>query len=134
MRIFGCLPVVLILAIHPGISLAASPDADSGALSHRAVLDREARIVAQTRIERVYYSHRVWPLENRTEKPPFEAMIPAAEIERKAEEPLRMSTALKKLWNVELSPAMLQAEMERMERDSKDRATLHELFENPHAF
>ncbi len=128
MRIFGCFPVVLILACHPGVIRAASPDVGAAPSLHRSVLDREARIDAQTRIERVYYRHRLWPAENKMSKPPFETMITAAEIERKAGAPVRMSAALKKHWNLELTPAMLQAELERMERESKDRATLHELF------
>ena len=91
-------------------------------------ISREERIQAQTRIERVYYSHRIWPKENSGPKPLFEQMVPPALIEKKAAEPLRMSAALKQFWNIEITPAILQAEMERMERDSRDRAVLHELF------
>src|SRR6185369_3077663 len=121
------------------ISLGAASPATS--IDHRAssseilpsyfrtgVLDMEARIWAQTQIERVYYNHRIWPKENPGPKPPFEQMVPAALIAKKAAEPLRMSAALKQFWNVEITPAMLQAEMDRMERQSKDRATLRELF------
>src|SRR6185369_10084356 len=121
------------------ISLGAASPATS--IDHRAssseilpsyfrtgVLDMEARIWAQTQIERVYYNHRIWPKENPGPKPPFEQMVPADLIAKKAAEPLRMSAALKQYWNVEITPAMLQTEMDRMERDSKDRTTLHELF------
>src|SRR5260221_7946195 len=40
-------------------------------------LDRDARVWAQTQIERIFYNHRIWPKENKTAKPPFEEMVPA---------------------------------------------------------
>ena len=110
---------------------------DSQALAEPAyfktgVLTLQDLIWAQTQIERIYYSHRLWPKENPRPKPPFEQMVSAALIEKKAMEPLRMSDALKQYWNIEITPEMLQTEMDRMERESKDRDTLHELFSALH--
>ena len=62
---------------------------------HSGAITRKERISAQTQIERVYYNHRIWPKENQALKPPFEQLVPAALIEKKALEPLRMSAALK---------------------------------------
>jgi hypothetical protein len=92
------------------------------------ILTLQDRIWAQTQIERVWYNHRIWPKENSGPKPPFEQMVPAALIEKKATDVLRMGAALKQYWNIEITPPMLQSELDRMERESKDRATLHELF------
>lgn len=116
----------LCLFFSPAPTAAAS--ADSSLPVRNGALTRAERISAQTEIERVYYNHRSWPAENQAPKPPFEQGVPLALIEKKAMEPMRMSSALKQFWNVDITPAMLQAEMDRMERDSKDRATLHELF------
>ena len=78
------------------------------------VLDMESRVWAETQIERVYYNHRIWPKENSGLKPTFEVMVHPELIAKKAQEPLRMSAALKQLWSVEITPAMLQTEMDRM--------------------
>jgi hypothetical protein len=48
-------------------------------LSASSVLARdltfEDRVKAQEAIERVYWSHRLWPGENRRQKPPLEAVL-----------------------------------------------------------
>ena len=117
---------ILVLPFFSTAHLAASQPAATA--SRTGEITRDELIRAQSRIERIYYNHRLWPKENPGPKPAFEAMVPATLIEKKANEPLRMSAALKQYWNVEITPAQLQNEMARMERDSKDRAMLHELF------
>ena len=114
---------LLIVFMAPPVAATSDPTpSPSGALA------RERRILAQTALERVYYSHRLWPKENPGPKPAFEKLVPAALIERKADAPLQLSAALQQFWSIEITPAMLQAELDRMERDSHDRGVLHELF------
>lgn len=86
------------------------------------------RVRAQEAIERVYYNHRIWPKENPSPKPPFEQMISRAQIEAKAEDYLKKSAALDKLWQRPIQPEQLQAEMDRMVKGTKDSPTLMELF------
>jgi hypothetical protein len=118
---------------QPALSLAAvtlsvALLAQSAPVTRGRALTRAERIEAQTAIERVFYNHRIWPKDNPAPKPSFEEMIPATLIEKKAGEPVRLSAALGHLWNIAITPAMLQAELDRMVRESRDRATLHELF------
>ncbi len=96
------------------------------------LLDLETRIWAQTQIERVFYNHRIWPKENPGPKPPFEQMVPAAVIEAKVTDSLKKSVALDKFWQHPVTGEMLQAELVRMAKQTRDPATLKELFEALH--
>ncbi len=113
-----CLVLPLLLAF-PEAAQTRAPEAG---------WDMQQRLAARTAIERAWYDHRNWPKENPDPKPPFEKMVTNEVIERKAMEPLRKTAALKQLWNVEITPEMLQAEMDRMARDTRDPETLKELF------
>ncbi len=86
------------------------------------------RVKAQEAIERVYYAHRIWPRENPGPQPPFEEMVPRAQIEAKVADYLKKSAALGEYWQRPIEPAQLQAEMDRMVKSTKDPATLQELF------
>lgn len=77
------------------------------------------RIQAQEKIERVYYNHRIWPETNHTPKPSFEQMVPRSVIEEKVIDSLKKSPMHE----------MLQAEMDRIARTTKDPAMLKELFD-----
>lgn len=86
------------------------------------------RVKTQEAIERVAYEHRIWPGDNPTPKPPLGQMAPPELLERKALEPLKMGAALRERWGLEITPAMLQGELDRMARETRDPATLRELF------
>ena len=76
------------------------------------------RIQAQEKIERVYYDHRIWPDINKFPKPFFEQMVPRSVIEKKVNDSL----------SVRITSEMLQAEMDRIAKTTKDPAMLQELF------
>jgi N-acetylneuraminic acid mutarotase len=94
----------------------------------RGPLTFEERVKAQEAIERVYYAHRIWPKENPTPKPPFDAMVPRAVIEAKVTDYLKKCAALDQFWHRPIQPEHLQAEMDRMAKGTKDPAKLQELF------
>jgi putative metal-binding protein/Kelch motif protein/thrombospondin type 3 repeat protein len=87
-------------------------------------LSLEDRIAAQRAIEEVYWSHRIWPDSNPGVKPRLEDVVTEADLRAKVEEGLRKSNALAR----PITPRDLQAEMERMARDSRSSAVLIELF------
>jgi N-acetylneuraminic acid mutarotase len=89
----------------------------------------EQRVKAQEAIERVYYNHRIWPKENKDPKPPFEKMVPKEVIEKKVEDYLKKSSALETYWYRPITGEQLQAEMDRMAKNTKDPKVLNELFE-----
>jgi hypothetical protein len=88
----------------------------------------EQRLAAQEAIERVYYSHRIWPKENPAPKPPFEQLMTRSMLDAKVSTYLKESAALEKFWRRPITSEQLQAEMERMAKDTKRPAMLRELF------
>ncbi len=88
----------------------------------------EQRVKAQEAIERVYYGHRIWPKENPQPKPPFEQLVSRSAIEAKVTDYLKKSTVLEQFWHKPVTEGQLQAELERMAKDTKDPETLIELF------
>ena len=93
-----------------------------------AALTIQERIDAQRAIERVYYDHRIWPKENPGSKPPMEAILPEASLRVKVEDYLRNSDALERYWQRPITEQQLQAEMDRMARETKQPSVLRELF------
>src|SRR5262245_21006712 len=86
------------------------------------------RIRAQEAIERVYWSHRTAPVGTTGARPQFSEAVPEAVIREKVETALKQSAALETLWGDAAGPDRLQAEMDRMARDTRDPAMLKELF------
>ncbi len=87
------------------------------------------RVAYQRAIEDVYWRHRIWPKENAKPKPSLDEAMSAAQIEKKVEDYLRDSQALEVYWQRPIAAEQLQAEMERMARNTKQPEVLRELFE-----
>ena len=87
------------------------------------------RVSYQRAIEEVYWRHRIWPKENPGPKPPLDAVMSQAELEKKVEDYLLDSQALEEKSHEPLNAGQLQAEMERMAAQSKQPEVLRELFQ-----
>jgi hypothetical protein len=72
-------------------------------------------------IERVYYSHRLGT------KPPFEQAMPDVLIERLVRDDLHKKAVLEKVYGVAITPAMLAAEVERIDSTTRAPDVLAEL-------
>lgn len=72
-------------------------------------------------IERVYYNHRLG------QKPPFEQVLPPATVAKLVRQDLRKEAALKNVYGVEITPAMLEAERQRINSTTRAPETLAEL-------
>jgi N-acetylneuraminic acid mutarotase len=101
---------------------------DSFGNSHPEALSFESRVAYQRMIEEVYWRHRIWPKENSEPKPPLDKILSASAISAKVEDYLRKSDALEAYWGTPISAQQLQAEMDRMIRNTKQPAVLMELF------
>jgi N-acetylneuraminic acid mutarotase/lysophospholipase L1-like esterase len=93
-----------------------------------AGLSFEDRVDCQTAIEEVAWRHRIWPAGNPGPKPALAAVMPRAAIVRKVEDALAQSALLARRYHTTLAPAELQAELDRMTRESRSPAVLAELF------
>src|SRR4029077_11164827 len=87
------------------------------------------RVAYQRAIEEVYWRHRIWPKENPDLKPSLDAVMSQAQLENKVRAYLRDSLALQEHWQKPITAEQLQAEMERMARNTKQPDVLRELFE-----
>jgi N-acetylneuraminic acid mutarotase len=86
------------------------------------------RVAFQRAIEDVYWRHRIWPKENPNPKPSLDVVMSQAQRENKVADYLRDSLALEDYWQRPITAEQLQAEMERMARDTKQPEVLRELF------
>ena len=94
----------------PLLALVAGPSEDFGV----QCADRAA-------IERVYYQHRLG------EKPPFEQTLPRETLERLVRDDLRKEAALQKAYGVEVTPAMVAAEVQRINTTTRAPEMLAEI-------
>src|SRR5437588_7799692 len=122
--------IALLVCASAGCSLLASflAPATPAKVLHRT-LTFEERVTYQRAIEEVYWRHRIWPKENLKPKPSLDEVMSAEQIEKKVEDYLRDSQALELYWQKPIVPEQLQAETERMARDTKQPEVLRELFE-----
>jgi len=72
-------------------------------------------------IERVYYSHRLG------EKPPFAQVLPPATLENLVRQDLRKESALKQAYGVEVTPALVEAEVQRINTTTRAPEILAEI-------
>ena len=72
-------------------------------------------------IERVYYNHRLG------EKPPFEQVLPPATLENLVRQDMRKEAALKRAYRVEVTPALLDAEVRRINTTTRAPEILAEI-------
>jgi len=109
--------IVMVFAVP-----AAPLSAESPALSFAD------RVEAQRAIEGVYWRHRLWPKENPELKPALSQVMPDDVLRSKVEDYLKESAALESDWGRPVTAEQLQAELDRMARDTRDGAMLQELF------
>jgi len=80
------------------------------------------RLRAQEAIERVYYSHQSGATR------PFAQAVPREFLEQKISRYLKLSAALEKLWRTPVTSTALNAELERMARQTRYPDRLLEIY------
>ena len=121
---------------QPVIARSEERDAAISPFRHRlsesyknsGVLSMDDRLLCQEQIERVYHKKRIWPKDNPEPKPAFEKMIPRESIEKKVGDTVKKCALLDEYWQRPITGEQLQAEMDRMVRQTKDPEGLKELF------
>jgi N-acetylneuraminic acid mutarotase len=105
------------------------PQRPGHAANHkRQQLSFEDRVAAQRALEEVYHQRRLWPKDNPQPKPPLDQVLPDQAIRAKVEDYLRKSAALEAYWRRSITPDELQADLDRMARDTKQPDALRELW------
>lgn len=90
-----------------------------------APLSLADRVACQRAVDQVYWRHR--SEAGAGPRLAFDQAVPEAVSRRKAEDAVRKSVALAQWWNTTLTPAQLQAELDRMAASSQSPAVLAEL-------
>jgi hypothetical protein len=83
--------------------------------------DFSSRCADRIAIERVYYNHRLG------QKPPFEQVLPPATVEKLVRQDLHKEAALKNVYGIEITPAMLDTERQRIDSTTRAPEILAEL-------
>jgi N-acetylneuraminic acid mutarotase len=96
--------------------------------THRS-LSLEQRVKYERAVEEVYWRHTTWPEQSATAKPGLDSVTPLETTRAKVEDTLRKSEALAQIWKRPVTAEQLQAEIERMARESKQPEVLRELWE-----
>lgn len=115
--------LIAIFALPAGAS--RSVHARSG---NHQTLTFEDRVAAQRAIEEVYWRHRIWPKENTRPKPLLDSVMPESALRAKVEDYLRKSNAFEVNRQRSLTGKELQAEIERMARQTRRPEVLRELW------
>src|SRR5712691_7204271 len=88
----------------------------------------DERVETQRSIERVLWSHRIWPAENPGSKPSFESVMSEGALADRVTAYLQKSKALETSARP-ITPRQMQSEMDRMARSTRRPDVLGELFE-----
>lgn len=110
-------------------TLLAFLRSEAPARASQRTLTFEERVSYQRAIEEVYWRHRIWPKERPDPTPSLDAVMSQAQLEKKVTDYLRNSHALEDYWQRPITAEQLQAEMDRMAKNTKQPEVLHELFE-----
>ena len=116
----------LLIPIRSGLAFL-HPQGPSNA--SQRTLSFEQRLSYQRAIEEVYWRHRIWPKERPDPKPSLDAVMSQAQLEKKVNDYLRNSQVLEDYWQRPITADQLQAEMDRMAKQTKQPEVLQELFE-----
>jgi hypothetical protein len=83
--------------------------------------DSAALVQARIAIEQVYFNHRLGT------KPPFEQVSPPSLIERLVRDDLRKEAALKRVYGLDITPVLLEAEVQRINTTTRAPEMLAEI-------
>ena len=88
------------------------------------------RVAYQRAIEDVFWRHRIWPNDGDrpNPKPSLDAVMSQAQLENKVADYLRKSQALEDYWQRPITAEQLQAELDRMAKNTRQPEVLRELF------
>ena len=123
--------VSLLMISSSGVSAKnRSADAVASVLQQQpdTALTFEKRVECQKAIDAVYWNHQIWPKENKQAKPPFEKVMNEETLRIKVEDTLKKSNALAYYWKKPVTESQLQAEIDRIARNTKDSKLLKELW------
>jgi N-acetylneuraminic acid mutarotase len=122
----SAVPAVLVVLLALLLSPSNATFALQTSLPTRSLTLVE-RVQCQQAIEQVYWDYRIWLPENKTPKPALETMLTPDVLQARVEDTARQSNLLATYWNTPVTGAMVQAEMARMARETRQPEQLRAL-------
>lgn len=116
-RLFCLIFLSLVFFLGVGIILAADNS-----------LSFEKRLECEKAIEKIYFNHRIWP-GNVNSKPLFEIAVPESVLLKNAEDAIKKSIALEFYWKSPITGEQLQAEIDRIAKNTKNPEVLKEIWD-----
>ncbi|MCB0031411.1 MAG: hypothetical protein KDE28_26050, partial [Anaerolineales bacterium] len=98
-------------------------------VAQAAPLTLAERLACRQAVEQVYWERRIWPAENESARPSLAELLPSDRLQQQTEDTLRQSVALAELWGEVITPARLQAEINRMAANSQQPEALAALWQ-----
>ncbi len=118
-RAWRFIPLLLCLLAAVGPVLAEDPAAGAG----------DDTLEARRALGQVYWDNREWPESNAQAKPAYRDAVSDAELLAQWQSIEARRDLLKRRWGIEITPAMLQRELDRIAAGTRDAARLNRLFE-----
>lgn len=101
---------------------------DSGKLSDSMEVKVNELVRCQLDIKRLEWSYNIWPEENKQVKPNFDDVANMDQLRQMVVQNLEMEYLLLDFFGYELTPEIIQNEMDRMSLNTKDSKRLKEMF------
>ena len=108
--------------------LMATLSSASADTQHGANFSLEQRVACQATIEDIRWAHRIWPKDNSTQKPLRSEILSNGQILERAKNSLAMEAALATLYGITIDDSLLQAELNRMAKQTRAPERLEEMF------
>jgi hypothetical protein len=120
----------LVFGLAPSALQVSGSKADAaGNSGQQRTLSLAERVRYQRAVEEVYWRHTLWPKENERPKPLLAEVAPLELTRARVEDVLRKSDALARQWQRPVTARQLQAEVERMARETRQPGVLRELWQ-----
>jgi N-acetylneuraminic acid mutarotase len=85
-------------------------------------------VACQTQLQAYKWSKNIWPESNKKPKPAFSEMVDVDQIRQKVLDNLYKQNILSTTFNIDINHAMLQHDIDRMARNTKDAKGLKAMF------
>ncbi|MDX2042869.1 MAG: putative Ig domain-containing protein [Acidobacteriota bacterium] len=122
-----CLALLVAMGLSLALTMKSSRASAAANLNAARQLSFDERVAYQRAIEEVYWRGRIWPAANAQPKPSLDAVMPSAKIKARVADYLRKSQALEEHWQRPITAEQLQAEMDRMAKETRQPEVLREL-------
>ena len=120
--------IAFFIAAYLDVSLCVSNHQNLSLNSNYEAIPFKKRLECYKKIETIYWNKRLWPKENVQSKPSFGTIFSDSLVQAKVEDVTKKSNALEYYWQKPVTSNLLQTEIDRMARSTKQPDVLKEIW------